>query len=452
MDIKYRFKGRILGQKDKPLEGLKVKAYDEKGTFLGSAVSNKQGNFDFECGSEHKPRFIKMSYRNTILSSKEIGVMVGTVVDVADWIVICIPSPKDWHLKGRVLDKMSGEPLQGLTVKAFDSDGQYKDPLDEDITDAAGEFNIWFDDTDFDRDEPERIRYFIPLPDVIFTVRNPQGVVIHETEIDQDVWGIPHDCPPYCYHRGKEYTIEIDYVTAAINKVGPVPIADIKASGLASYGGIDDRPFGGNTTIFGRIWGAKVVKWRLSYGIGFIDSSDPRLGQSGSDPFTTIAEGTNRVWDGSIAKWNTQNIEGIHTVILVVWDENENTFQDTQLVFLHNTPITPPAEISTPASCGILNKADGTSIQIQGTASDDYFMAYNLHWVGCSQTELTNAGISYPPTGNHTPVINGQLGIWNISGLSKGPYMLRLSVSDKTIISDGAHTRTDYTWHTMNIR
>ncbi len=112
MDIKYRFKGRILGQKDKPLEGLKVKAYDEKGTFLGSAISNKQGNFDFECGSEHKPRFIKMSYRNTILSSKEIGVMVGTVVDLGDWIVICFPSPKEWHLKGRVLDKMSGEPLK----------------------------------------------------------------------------------------------------------------------------------------------------------------------------------------------------------------------------------------------------------------------------------------------------------------------------------------------------
>jgi len=451
MNKEYTIKGRISGKDKKPLKGLKVKAYDEKGVFLASAFTDKDGKVDFQCGAQ--PRFIKAVHKGTILSTKEFEA-VGVIVDFADW-VFCLLPPADWHITGRVKDKMSGDPLQGLTVEAWDVDKgattTYYDPLGEDVTDAAGEFNIWFDSTIFER---EATWFGETFPDVLLKVKNAQGVLIHETEIDWNVIGTPHDCPSYCTHKGKEYTLEIDYVTAVINKIGPVPITDIAASGLASYGGVDDRPFGGNTTITGRIWGAKVKEWRLSYAAGFVDSADPRfsgLSPSAPDPFTTIAEATNKVWDGPIHAWGTGNLEGVHTVILVVWDNNGNEYHDTQIVLLHNTVITPPAQISFPASGGTLNKSDGTSIQIQGTASDDYFLSYGLLWAGCSQTELTSTGITYAPAGNKTPVVAGNLGTWDISGLGDGPYVLRLSVHDRTILHDGAHTRADWTWHTVNI-
>lgn len=453
MDNKYRIKGRILDEDKKPLEGLKIKVYDEKGVFLTSASTDKDGKIDFE--SETQPKFVKVAHKGLILATK-VWDIVGTFFDWNDWI-ICIPPPDEWHLTGIVREKMSGDPLQGLIVEAFDKDGPYTDRLGEDVTDAAGEFNIWFDKTKFERDENTIEKWFGgPYPDVFFEVKTAQGVIIHTSEIDKNVRGTPHDCGLYCLHKGKEYILEIDYVTAVINKIGPVPITDVNGLGFASYGGITDRPFGGNTTINGRIWGAKVNKWRLIYAAGVVDSTDPRI--SGLDPsasnplgFNTIAEGINKVWDGPIATWGTGNLEGLHTVILIVWDDNNNEFHDTQIMSLHNEVITPPAQISSPASGATINKANETDIQIQGTASDDHFLSYSLHWAGCSQTELTNMGITYPPAGNKTPVVGGNLGTWDISGLSDGPYFLRLTVHDRTVLNDGAHTRSDYTWHTLNI-
>ncbi len=457
---KYKIKGRILGKDKKPLKSLKVKAYDKKGMFISSALTDKAGRVEFE--SDTEPKLIKTVYKGKISSTKKVKV-VGLIIDFGDWI-ICIIPPAEWHIRGIVRDKMSGDPIQGLTVEAWDVDivdgDTYHDPLKTEITDATGEFNIWFDTTAFDRDESLLERHFsMFFPDVLLKVKNPQGIVIYEAEVDWNVIGKPHDCPPYCTHKGKEYILEIDYVTAIINKIGPVPIADINPSGslqgFATYGGLNDRPFGGKTTISGRIWGAKVTKWKLFYTAGFIDSNDSRitgLGSSDADPngFTKIAEGTNKIWDGPIKPWKTGSLEGLHTVILIVWDDKGNEFHDTQIVFLHNTAINPPAKISSPISCGTLNKAEG-SIQIQGTASDDYFHSYSLLWAGCDQTELTGTGITYPSVGNKTPVVNGNLGTWDIGGLKDGPYVLRLSVHDRTIVNDGASTRSDYTWNTVNI-
>lgn len=469
MNKEYKIKGRILGKDEKPLENIKIKAYDEKGVFLASALTDKEGNIDFECGSE--PKFIKAANRGKILAEKDLIISAGISKDFGDWI-ICLSHPADWHIKGIVKDKMSGDPLQGLTVEIWDVDQgatvTYHDPLglgsppnNTDITDAAGEFNIWFDKEVFERTATSFLENY---PDVLIKVKNAQGVVIHETEIDWNVVGTPHDCPPYCTHKGKEYILEIDYVTAMINQVGPVPTTDINASGLATYEGINDRPFGGNTTISGKIWGAKVDKWKLYYANGFVDSADSRitgLGPNDATPagFTQIVSGidTDKIWDGPIETWNTGNLEGLHTVILVVWDENGNEYHDTQVVHLHNQAITPAAQISSPAPGSTLNKTDGTSIQVQGTAADgsspdyDYFLSYDLLWAGCSQTELTGTGITYPPAGNNTPVVSGDLGTWDISGLSNGPYVLRLGVHDRTIVNDGAHRRNDWTWNTVDI-
>lgn len=463
MEKEYKIKGRILGKDEKPAENVKVKAYDKKGRFIASGFTDKEGNIDFECGNE--PKHIKMVVKGKILAEKEIGLFPGATADMGI-MRICSTPPADWHIKGIVKDKMSGDPLQGLTVEAFDDDGTYRDYLGEDITDAAGEFNVWFDEEAFERADDDEHFWRPGWPDVYLKVKNTQGVVIHETEIDWNVIGTPHDCPPYCRHKGKEYTLEIDYITAMINQVGPVPTTDINSSGLASYNGISDRPFGGNTTIGGRIWGAKVDKWKLFYESGVVDSNDSRitgLGPNDSAPtgFTQIAEGTDtdKVWDGPIETWATGSLEGLHTVILIVWDDNGNEYHDTQIVHLHNQAITPAAQISSPAPGSTLNKADGTTISVQGTAADgtspdyDYFHSYELLWAGCSQTELTGAGVTYPAAGNNTPVVSGDLGTWDISGLENGPYVLRLAVDDRTILNDDGivYKHHDWTWNTVNI-
>lgn len=458
----YRIKGKVIDRKSQSVSDIKVKAYDDRGVFISSASTDKKGIIDFECGSV--PKGIKLIMDTKIIGIKDVADIgiVDDVIDLGD-VVICLIPPEEWHIKGIVKDKMSGDPLQGLTVEVWDVDtsvsgGPYYDPLgfpNTDITDAAGEFNVWFDGSVFEREATWTGEQY---PDVLIKVKNSLGVVIHETAVDQNVLGSPHDCSPYCSHKGKEYLIEIDYVTVAINMVGPVDVANINSSGRASYNGIDDRPFGGNTTIGGRIWGAKVDKWKMYYAVGFVDSSDTRfsgLGPSSPDPtgFSKVAEGTNKVWDGPIHKWNTSSLEGTHTAILVVWDQDGNEYHDTQVLFLHNTAITPPAQISSPAPGSTLSKGTSGTVEIQGTASDDFFLGFNLHWVGPTQTELTSASIAYPAAGNHTPVVNGKLGDWDISSMPEGPYCVRLSVHDRAILNDdGIHYKHhDWTWNTVNI-
>jgi hypothetical protein len=457
MEEGYSFKGKIIDSKGKPVAGLKVKAYDENGVFLAGAPTDKKGVMDFECGSV--PKQIKLVKDNKTIAVRAItdAIIVDKVIDWGD-LVICLIPPDEWHIKGIVKDRMSGDPLQGLTVEVWDVDtstsgGPYYDPLGTDVTDAAGEFEVWFDRSIFEREATWTGEF---LPDVLIKVKNALGVIIHETAVDQNVLGVPHDCPPYCAHKGKEYVLEIDYVTVAINMVGPVDIANINSSGRATYGGVSDRPFGGHTTISGRIWGAKADKWKFYYAQGFVDSADARftgLGPSDPDPtgFTKVAEGTNKVWDGPIHKWNTAGLEGTYTAILIVWDMNGNEYHDTQILSMHNTAITPPAQISSPAPGGTLSKGAASTVEIQGTASDDFFRNFSLHWVGPTQTELTTSGIAYPAAGNHTAVVSGKLGDWSIGSLPAGPYCVRLSVHDRTILNDGGDVRSDWTWNTVTI-
>lgn len=447
MDKMYKIGGRLLNKDGKPLVGIKVKIYDDKGNLLTTAVSDDDGRIDTECDTA--PKSVKAVYKEMIIGEDFIDFQkVKDKYEFGDHRLCDLP-PADWHIVGIVTDKMSGNPLRGLIVEAFDEDpGNRKDYLGEDVTDVAGEFNIWFNEEDFDESKP----------DIFFKIKNEQNVEIHRTETDVGVSGEPHDCSDfYCTHKGKEYLIEIDHISAVINKVGPVTASDINDYGLASHREIDNRPFGGNITIIGRIWGAKVHKWRLSYAAGFVDSGDDRFNEidlSRRDPFSTIASGTNKIWDGPIDIWNTRKdelLEGLHTVILIVWDEDGNEYHDTQILYVHNTMITPPAQILAPSSCVNLSKTDGTTIEIRGTASDDYFNYYKLQWAGCSQTELVDRGITYPPAGYHTPVVNDILGYWDINGLGSGPYVLRLAVHDRTILHDGSDYINDWTWITVNI-
>lgn len=458
MKNKFRIKGKVVDRKSKTVSGIRVKAYDEESVLITGVATDKNGTIDFEC--ENKPKSIKIIRNGKIIATKEVNAIgiVDYVIDWGEWVICFIPHA-DWHIKGIIKDKMSGDPLENLTIEVWDVDtsisgGPYYDPLGEDVTDAAGEFNVWFDGSIFEREATWMGEI---NPDVLIKIKNSKGVIIHETAIDNNVIGSPHICLPYCTHKGKEYLIEIDYVTVAINMVGPVDIANINSSGHASHSGITDRPFGGNTTISGIIWGTKVSKWKLYYAQGFVDSNDSRfsgLGPSSPEPtgFSKVSEGATKVWDGPIHKWSTSGLEGTYTVVLVVWDQDGNEYHDTQVLFLHNTAITPAAQISSPTPGSTLSKGTtGDAIEIQGTASDDYFLSFNLHWVGPTQTELTSSNITYPTAGNIVPVLSAKLGEWNINSLPEGPYCLRLAVYDRTILNDGGDIRADWTWNTIII-
>ncbi len=437
-------KGRIVDAEGRPIAGISVKAYGKRGGFLAGARTNKDGRVEFESGA--RPEIVKLISKGTTVGEMDFPYADGSL-DFGEY-ELSIEAPAEWHIKGRVKDAMSGDPLQSLTVEVWDRDPHAPDdPLGEDLTDAAGEFNVWFNSSAIEA-EPG------PNPDVYIQVKNSQNVVIHETAVDWNIPGTPHDCSPYTAHQGKEYDIEVDYVTVLLNKVGPVATADIESSGRAPYDGISERPFGGTTSIEGRIWGAKVDQWGLYVAEGFVDSNAPCF--TDLEPLDEpagldlIANGTDQVWDGLIHTWDTGDLEAAHTLILVVWDEDGNEYHDTQIVFLHNTAITPPAEISAPAAGSTLSKGAGTTVEVEGTASDDYFLKYHLYWAGGpTQTELTTAGIAYPLAGNETEVLGDKLGEWDVSSLAEGPYFVRLTVVDRTIYNDGAYNRKDWTWNTV---
>jgi len=454
---KFSAQGKLTDKRGQPVTNVKVKAYDENGRLLASVISDAKGLVVLE--ADTKPTTIKIVKGNHTIAIKpleELAIMDG-MIDFGK-ILFVIP-PAEWHIEGLVKDKMTGDPLPGLTVQIFDEDssisgGPFYDPLGESVTDSAGHFGVWFDGHIFEREATWSGEVY---PDVMLKIKNSKGVMIHQTPVDVNVNGLGHVCPPYFAHKGKEYVIEIDYVTANINMVGPVAITDIGANGRATYQGIADRPFGGYNTLGGRIWGAQVDRWKLFYAAGFVDSADPRftgLGPASATPagFTKLAEGTNKIWDGPIYKWSTTGLDATYTAILVVWDKAGNEYHDTQVLFFHNTVITPPAQILSPApGANVSKKATGTTLEIRGNASDDYFRQFALYWAGPTQTELTGAGYTPAVGGWTSPVLNGKLADFEIGSKPVGPYLVRLEVWDRTIANDGHDVNIDWTWNTIDI-
>jgi len=466
MEDNFRIKGTVYNRMHQPVSDIQVRAYDRNGIFLADALTDNNGFIDFECAS--RPTTIKFINKSRIIASKAVAdtIVSGNIIDIGKYGPICMIPFAQWHISGVVRDKMSGEPLPGLRVEVWDEDksisgGPFYDPLWKGaplITDEYGAFETWFNAADFTR---EATWIGEKKPDVVIKIFNSKDILIHQTPVDQNVSGSPHSCFPFCFHKGKEYAIDVDYLTVAINKVGPVNVADINASGRATvFAKIPDRPFGGYATISGRIWGAKINKWKLYDAAGFVDSEDERfngLKSTSATPngFVQIAEGMNKIWDGPIHKWETSALgkDEVHTIILIVWDQNENEYHKTQFVFIHNAPITPPVQITSPApGSTVSKKAAKDVIKIVGIADDDFFQYYHLLWAGPTMTELTDKGINFQIAGgNHTPKDNKLLAEWDIKDLPIGPYVIRLEAHDRTIVDDGIFFNNDWTWNTINI-
>lgn len=146
---------------------------------------------------------------------------------------------------------------------------------------------------------------------------------------------------------------------------------------------------------------------------------------------------TSTVATDPVASWNTAPLSGAFDLRVTGHDACGNTAAVTRSVIVDNKP--PAAAITSPAYCAFLSG----SVDVRGTADDANIDEWILDYTGGAShgwTEIArgNAGVS-----------NATLGTWNVSGLQRCGYTLRLRVYDKTVLNCGSplrqmteHTRT----------
>ena len=79
-----------------------------------------------------------------------------------------------WKVWGRVLDH-NNKGISGLFVQAYDKDMLYDDLLGTAKTDANGNFEIFYDDKDFND-------LFEKSPDLYLTVKNKKGKILFSSK------------------------------------------------------------------------------------------------------------------------------------------------------------------------------------------------------------------------------------------------------------------------------
>jgi hypothetical protein len=84
--------------------------------------------------------------------------------------------------------------------------------------------------------------------------------------------------------------------------------------------------------------------------------------------------------------------------------------------------LPPRAAISSPAPSATVHGLAG----VRGVAADAHFARYVLEYGRGADPETF-----IPVTTSTDPVWNGSLGIWDVSALASGPYVLRLTVTDQ---------------------
>lgn len=139
--------------------------------------------------------------------------------------------------------------------------------------------------------------------------------------------------------------------------------------------------------------------------------------QSGS-LVSTIKSSTSTIESGTLGTWNTTALNGEYTIRLKVLGSGSSSEETNVAVYVDNT--TPEATITSPLSAATIEG----SVQILGTAQDQYFAKYLLEYgVGTSPSSYVEIKESY------LAVNNSVLATWETAGLS-GDYILRLTVYD----------------------
>jgi hypothetical protein len=140
-----------------------------------------------------------------------------------------------------------------------------------------------------------------------------------------------------------------------------------------------------------------------------------------------------------LAVWNTASgpaavADGDYRIRVITTDVcNNNSPAATRDITVDNTP--PTAVIDSPLQCAFVE----AQVPIMGTATDNNFDRYTLHYIG-------GAAETWTPILNTeatTPVANGLLAVWNTSGLPYCSYVIRLRVVSDAINPSGDQVVTD---------
>jgi len=135
-----------------------------------------------------------------------------------------------------------------------------------------------------------------------------------------------------------------------------------------------------------------------------------------------IGSGVESQTDDVLADWNTEGLEGVYSIKLIVEDKSgQAPVEDVQIVTVDNT--NPQAKITRPT----MDEQVGGDIQILGTAYDENFTEYIVEYgAGTapddSDWELIVKSMDLPET--------ERLCKWNTMGKA-GEYSIRLRVLDK---------------------
>ena len=170
-----------------------------------------------------------------------------------------------------------------------------------------------------------------------------------------------------------------------------------------------------------------VVQYRPSGGGAWspIDSSNPVYNST--------------VTNNPLASWaDAPNLpDGNYYVVLAGYTTTGASESHQIGVTLDNTP--PIAEIVEPAICSAL---DG-DVEFYGTAYDAHFSRYELQYLNPATLTWTNI---IPP--GISPVVDGTLGMWDVSGLPPCYYVVRLRVWDDAVLDIcgdvGRHRKDHY--------
>lgn len=85
----------------------------------------------------------------------------------------------EWTIRGKVVNKTTGEPVIGVKIEAFDKDMIEDDLLGWAFTNYKGEFEISYNESDFNKP----LEFLEGNPDIYLVIRNRIGKELSRTDV-----------------------------------------------------------------------------------------------------------------------------------------------------------------------------------------------------------------------------------------------------------------------------
>jgi len=227
----YRISGKVIDLKSRSeISGLRVEAWDNDLIFddlVGTAITNEKGNFLIEFKQwyfseiflDRKPDlFFKIFKNRELIKSTQQSILwnvdsleLNLVIEVEIPSDECHPNEPPLRIFGIVRNEF-GEPLDNVTVQAFDRDLRSEQQLGSIVT-KDGHYEIRYQRSQFRKAEKN-------TADLVVKVFNDNGKELHKTPIQ---FNVPDDIEINIVLQGGEYkgTAEFDVLNETL-----IPLLD----------------------------------------------------------------------------------------------------------------------------------------------------------------------------------------------------------------------------------